>query len=245
MQNVHTEKLTINDTNINFNSIVPVTELMKLFQIATFNHSQQIELDHDTMLKKSNAFWVVTKMKLCLNDNIRSQEKVSVTTWTHELGTIRAMRDCLIKIGRTVKVKGVAEWCCLDYETRKIRKLSSIVYPNLEMKKTTKNNITFSNLREDVGEKNKVYSKTIRSTDIDLNNHTNNMVYNTITFDALSIEEQKNFDVKEYEVYFVNESYEGDIIDVYKKKVRNYIYIEGKTGDKTIFRSVIKVKNRK
>ena len=245
MKNLHTEKITINDTNINFNSVVPITELMKLFQIATFNHSQQIELDHETMKEKSNAFWVVTKMKLCLNGDIHSQDKVSVTTWTHELGTIRALRDCTIKNGKSIKVKGVAEWCCLDYETRKIRKLSSIVYPELEMKKTTKNNITFSNMREEVSAKNKVYSKTIRSTDIDLNNHTNNMVYNKIAFDALTVEEQNNFDVKEYEIYFINESYEGDVIDVYKKKVKSYYYIEGKIAEKTIFKAVIKFKNKK
>ena len=66
MKNWHTEKLLINDANVDFDSKVSITELMKFFQIATFNHSQKIELDHETMLKKSNAFWVVTKMKVIL-----------------------------------------------------------------------------------------------------------------------------------------------------------------------------------
>ena len=54
----------INDTNVDFNSVVPVNELIRFFQIATFNHSNEIELDHKTMQEKSNAFWVITKMKL-------------------------------------------------------------------------------------------------------------------------------------------------------------------------------------
>ena len=241
MKNWHTEKFTINDTNINFNSTVPITELIKMFQIATFNHSQNIELDHKSMETKSGAFWVVTKMKLCVKDNIYSQDKVSVTTWTHEIGSVRALRDCVFKCGNKVKVKGVAEWCCLDFRTRKLRKLNTIVYPDLEMEKTKNNNLVFSNLKEDVGENHKVYSKTIQSTDIDLNNHTNNMIYNYMALNAFSCEELKSFSIKEYEIYFVNESYEGDVIDIYKKKLKNVYYIEGKIQDKTIFKSVIKI----
>lgn len=242
MENSYTEKIIINDTNIDFNSKVSVVELMKLFQIATFNHSQKIGLDHETMEKKSNVFWVVTKMKLCLNGDICSQDKVSVTTWTHPIGAVRALRDCVIKNKNSIKVKGTSEWCCLDYETRKLRKLSSIQYPDLEMKKTNNNNTVFTNLREEVESSNLVYSKTIRSTDIDLNNHTNNMIYNYMVFDAFSVAELKQIKIKEYEMYFVNESKEGDVIDIYKKKIKNYYYLEGRNNNETIFRSVIKFK---
>jgi len=244
MKNWHSEKLVVNDTNVDFNETVSVLELMKLFQMVTFNHSQKIELDHDTMIKKSNAFWVVTKMKLVLNGEIRSQDKINVTTWTHELGGVRALRDCTIKCGSSIKVKGTSEWCCLDFETRKLRKMSSIVYPDLEMEKTKNHNTVFTNMREDVSAKDLVYQKTIMATDIDLNNHTNNMIYNRIALDAFTVQELKQMSIKEYEIYFVNESYEGEVIDVFKKKVKSYYYIEGKSGDKTIFRVVIKFKKR-
>ena len=244
MKNWHNERLLINDTNVDFTSQVSVSELMKLFQIATFNHSQEMGLDHDSMQKNSNAFWVVTKMKLILNKGIYSQEKISVTTWTHPLGSVRAIRDCVIKSGNSIKVKGTAEWCCLDYETRRLRKLNSIVYPDLEMERTKTLNVSFVNLKEELTEKDKVYTKVVRSTDIDLNNHTNNMKYNIMALDAFRVEELKNLNIKEYEIHFVNESYENDVIDVYKKKIKNYYYIEGKSADKTIFRVVIKFKKK-
>ena len=63
--------------------------------------------------------------------------------------------------------------------------------------------------------------------------------------DALDIGELKAIDMKEYEIYFVNESKYGDEIRVYKKKVKDYIYIEGKIEDKSVFRVVIKYKKRK
>ena len=244
MKNWHTEKLIVNDTDVDFSQKVPVNELMRFVQLATFEHSKEMELDHETMLSRSNAFWVITKMKLLLNGEIKSGDKINITTWTHETGSVRALRDCVIKQKNSVKVKATAEWCCLDYETRKIRKLNSINYPQLQMEKTKNLNTKFSNIKEEVDSKDLVYKKTIRSSDVDLNNHTNNMKYNNIVIDAFTTDELSKIVLKEYEIYFVNESYEGDVIDVYKKKIKNIYYVEGKIQEKTIFRAVIKYKKK-
>lgn len=244
MKNWHTEKLVIDDTVADFNMTVPVTELMRLFEIATFNHSNIMGLDHVSMEKKSHAFWVVTKMKVLLKNPIKTGEKVKVTTWTRELGTARALRDCEIKSNKTVKAKFLAEWCCLDYETRKLRRMNTICYPELEMEKTNNVNTTFTNINEEVTEKDFVYSRVVRSSDIDVNLHTNNLKYNYMAVDAFGVSELKKFEIKEYEIYFINESYEGDKINIFKKKIRNGFLIVGKTEEKTIFRSVFKIKKK-
>ena len=245
MKNWHTEKIVIDDTKIDHSLSVPVTELMKLFEIATFKHSTIMGLDHKTMEKKSSAFWVVTKMKVIPTSPIVSGEKINVTTWTHELGAARALRDCVIKNGNRIKAKFTAEWCCLDWNTRRLRRMNSICYPVLEMEKTNNIKTEFTNLRAEMDKKDYIYTRVVRSTDIDINNHTNNLKYNYMAMDAFSVEELKSFEIKEYEIYFVNESHEGDKIDVFKKKINNYFYIEGKTKDKIIFKVVIKFENKK
>ena len=75
-----------------------------------------------------------------------------------------------------------------------------------------------------------------------MNNHTNNLKYSQMAFDVFSVEELKSFVIKEYEIYFVNESHEGDQIHIFKRRIKNVFYIEGKTNEKTVFRVVIKVK---
>ena len=244
MKNWHTEKIQVNDVDINFNNVVSISELIKYFQTATFNHSNEMGLDHVSMQKNSNAFWVVTKIKVYPKGEIYSNDKISVTTWTHELGGVRALRDCLIKKGNSIKAKCTSEWCCLDFETHRLRKMNSIQYPELQMQKNNNLNTIFSNLKVEVQPKDYVYTKLVRATDIDINNHTNNLKYNLIALDAFSVEELKLIDIKEYEIYFVNQSYEGDEIEVYKKKVKNYFYIEGRVKDKTIFKVIIKFKKK-
>ncbi len=245
MKNWHSEKIVIDDTHLDFRENVPITELIKFFQIVTFKHSHLIGLDHLSMQKNSNAFWIVTKIKVIPYSSINAGDKINLLTWTHEPGTVRALRDGLIKKGNSIKAKFVAEWCCLDFETRRPRRISSISYPKLEMEKNKFLDIDFSNLKEMVNNSNYVYSRTIRSSDIDINNHTNNLKYNQIALDSFSVEELKSFIIKEYEIYFINETYEGDKIDVFKKKFKNEFYIEGRVEDKTVFRVVMKIKNKK
>lgn len=244
MQNLHTEKITINDTNVNFEMKLSINEIIRFLQLTTFNHSNKIMLDHKTMQEKSNAFWVITKLKVKLNKDVLSGENIKVATWTQPLSTIRAIRDFKIKQKNCIVAKASAEWCCLDFDTRRIRKLSTIQYPDLEMVEKGSSNITFNNLNQEYTNKNFVYSRTIRSTDIDINSHTNNLKHNTIALDAFSVEELKTFNIKEYQIHFVNESREGDIINVYKKKVGNTYFVEGKTDDKTIFKVCLKTKKR-
>lgn len=244
MTNKHIEKFLINDTNVDFNMKLPVYEILRLLQVATFNHSNLIGLDHKTMQEKSNAFWVVTKMKLKINNNIFSGDNVKVSTWTQPLSTIRAIRDFNIKIKNRVLVKATAEWCCLDCDTRKIRKLNSIVYPNLIMEETSSSNLEFSKQKVEFFSKDFIYTRTIKSTDIDINQHTNNLKYNFMAIDAFSVDELNSFDIKEYEIHFVNETRLDENIDVYKKKAGSSYFIEGRSNEKIVFSVIIKTKKK-
>ena len=242
MKNCHNEKFVVDDTLLDFKEKVPFTEFVRMFQCATFKHSQEMGLDHPSMLEHSNAFWVVSKIKVSIKKQARLSDKLTATTWTHPIGLVKAVRDCLIKVKSSVVAKCTSEWCCLDYETRKIRKLNSIQYPELDMVKTQNLNTQFELFNVEILEKDYAYTKTIRSSDLDVNMHTNNMKYNQMVYDAFSVDELKTIDITDYEIQFVNESHLGDEIKIYKIKKANKYYCLGKIGEKVIFRAIVKVK---
>ena len=245
MKNLYLEKHTTNDVELDVKEKLSITEILKLLQRVTFSHSQLIGLDHQTMIDRDNAFWVITKMKIICNHSIGANQKLTLRTWTRFPQVVRFLRDLQIKEKNKILVNGVSERCCLDYNTRKLRRSNSIKYPDLQMVETKENKLTFSNLKVDVTKKDFVYTKTIMPTDIDVNLHTNNLKYNVIALDALSLNDLQNKTIKEYEVYFVNESKLGDKIDVYKKQVKNLTYIEGRREESTIFKVIIKFNKKR
>ena len=244
MKNLHIEKITVNDTNLDFDMKLSLLEIIRFLQLTTFNHSNEIMLDHKTMQEKSNAFWVITKMKVKINKDVTSGDNLKVATWTQPLSIIRAIRDFSVKQKNCIVASASAEWCCLDMSTRKIRKLSTIQYPDLEMVKTDSSKLNFENLNQEYKDSNFVYSRTIRSSDIDVNNHTNNLKYNSMALDAFTVEELNGFLIKEYEIHFVNESIEGEVIEIYKKKVGLTFFVEGRIGEKVIFKVCLKVRKK-
>lgn len=242
MKNLYQEKYLINDTEVDINENLSPIEILKLLQRVTFNHSQKLDLAHQTMLDRDNAFWVVTKMKYVCNNPIKSNQTLTLKTWTHKPQAVRFVRDLQIKLKNKVMLNGRSEWCCLDYTTKTLRRSNSITYPELDMVENKQNKIEFSNLKLETTEKDYAYTKQIMATDLDVNMHTNNLKYSVIALDSFTAEELKALEIKEYEIYFVNESYFGDVIKIYKKHFKNYWYIEGKTENKSIFKVVIKTK---
>ena len=99
MKNMYKEKLVVDDTSIDYEMRVPITEIMRMLEIATFNHADSIGLDHDNMIKTSNAFWIVSKMKLLVTGSLKSGDKATIKTWTYEPGMIRFDRACELKVG--------------------------------------------------------------------------------------------------------------------------------------------------
>lgn len=244
MKNLYKEKFVVDDTYLNFTNNVPIHDIVRIIERVAFNHANAIGLDHLTMEKRDNAFWVVTKMKIKLISPIRVGETLTLSTWTHTPELVRFKRDGLIKAGNKVRVKSTTEWCCLDMSNHRIRKASTIGYPAMEMVCTDDVKADYTNLKADMTEKDYVYTYTVRSTDIDLNRHTNNTKYNFMAENAFTVEQFSALNIGEWEVYFVNESHEGDNIKIYKRKIKNCYLIEGKIDEKTIFRAVAKLKRK-
>lgn len=241
MKNSHTEKYLTGDLDLDINQNVSCLNILKLFLRVAFSHSHAIQLDHNTMQKRDNAFWVLTKMKYVLLHPIGVDQKINLKTWASKPQAVRFVREFKIKNKKQICVQGLSEWCCLDSSTRTIRKSSTIKYPNLKMKEKHTNDLSFSNLKLDVDKTNYVYTKIVKSTDIDVNLHTNNLQYSVMALNSLTLEEL-NKQITEYEIYFAHETQIGDKIDIFKVVKDNTIYIVGETNDKTIFRTVIKCK---
>ena len=98
----------------------------------------------------------------------------------------------------------------------------------------------FSKLKESILETDFNYSHCVRYTDVDMNNHTNNIAYVRMALNCFTVEELDQFKISEIEMYYLNESYFNDNIKVYKKQTDYGYFICGKIGDKTIFDCVIK-----
>ncbi len=235
MNNTFNLKTKITSSLVDYDNKMRFDTLLNEFQNATIFHSEEMGVGFEDFKKSSNAFWVLTKIKLYAPKMPKIYENVDFITYPTDISGFRFIREFTALGDMGAKVLGHSEWCVLDLETKRLRRSDSVVYPFNEIRRTDNVGLEFSNMKFDVVESDYSYDYTVKLIDIDCNNHTNNVSYAKMALNAFDIEEYKSYNFTTFEIKFINQSYFGDKITIYKKQVDNGVYILGKILDKQIF----------
>lgn len=118
------------------------------------------------------------------------------------------------------------EMCLLDIQTQRFMRLSSVGVEESMISRHSMNEIVFAKFEEiDAPMVEKV---TVKSTNIDFSHHTNNAEYIRLITNTYSVNELETRVMKEVEILYLNQSYEGDILEIKKAKFpqKDIIFIE-------------------
>ena len=137
----------------------------------------------------------------------------------------------IIKDGE-VFINGITEWVIIDAETRHLRKVESTSYPN-DIEWITEKSIDekFRKFKDDFTENDFINKRIVRSGDIDVTHHTNNVTYITMLLDTFTVKELENMTLKEIEVSYLSESLEGETLSIYRKDNEDGHYFSIKKDD--------------
>ena len=238
MKNFFEIKKTITASEVDSKWTLRFDSILHIFQDIATSHAREMGMGFDNLMKDSNAFWVLSKIKFRLNDKILQFDEVLAKTWPLKPSLIRFQRDFTITCANKA-VLGSSEWCILDGTTYGLRKLSSVNYPtSLEHLTETSNAGEFTRFTNQVDIEDYIYTYKAQYTDIDCNNHVNNVSYAKMALNAFTPDEFIDFKFTGFEIHFISQSYYGDEIKIYKKPVDGGVYVEGKLNDKTVFKTL-------
>lgn len=211
--------------------------ILNIFQDLATSHATEMGMSFVELKEKSNAFWVLSKIRYSLNGNIHQGDSVECKTWPLQPTAFRFIRDFKLT-GNNGQVLGSSEWCVLDWTTGGIRKFSSLNYPeDLEHISERSEGKEFSRLKEEIVDSDLCYEYKALYTDIDCNGHVNNVSYSKMALNAFTPDEFDEYAFNGFEIHFTSQTYFGDIIKIYKKTVENGVYIEGQIDSKTVFKA--------
>jgi len=182
---------------------------------------------------KGNGFWVLSKLKYNLKRPLLPYETVSVATWCGDVKGAIWYRNFSFHVEGELIGTGTTAWVVLDRETHKIIRPASI--PSYEsflpdektgekLGKIPKYDITSSGFH------------TVNYSDIDINNHLNNVKAVDIISNAIELHNYKDEFVSEIQVNYLAESYVGDKLIINMSKTnQNKINIYAEYGNKSRF----------
>lgn len=235
----HTVKYSEVDSNYNMRLDWVVSDLQDI----TGLHSEEMGIDGPTLLEKSNAFWVLSKLKLKIKRMPRFDEHLEMETWPVTYGGACFGRDYAIyKEGEKI-VMGTSKWCTLDYDAKTLRKGTSVCYPHDMLHREDRSGAgEFVRIKENVSDEDYNHTYCSAFIDIDTNKHTNNIAYLRMILNAFSPEEFSTMQMDEFQINFVSQTFYGDEIVIYKKKIDGGFYVKGEHDGRTVFNSLITLK---
>ena len=193
---------------------------LNYIQNMSTEYFQTMKIDNFTLSTLDNAVWVITKTKLKFLKRPVWKDKIIIRIYTTKISAIRYHVEIAFEDenGECI-ILAKQEYCAMDIATRKARKIASIHFPVDLEAEVEKYPEEYRHLRDEFEEASYIYSQKIGSQDIDFSKHTNNVVYVRYLMNLFTCKELETMEIDNFEIHYLAESKEGQILKIYKKSV--------------------------
>jgi len=187
----------------------------KLNLYSLFNYMQDIASDHAIKLgfgrddlMKDNRFWVLSRIYAVIEKWPLWEDTIILKTWPNGTDKLFALRNYEVKYpdGKHI-ASGTSSWLILDRTTKKVQRPDSILSkynPNLH---TENSSLRYAS-KIDSSPENGIISPffRIKVSDLDVNLHTNNVMYLKWASDSYDLDFIMNNDPQSAEINYLAES---------------------------------------
>lgn len=198
------------DTNL---SVIGVFQVV---QDAVTELLDKLQMGNPTMRKQYNAVWLFTRNRAKLFKPILWGDEFTVTAIVSSITHATLSADVSIKNSDGVLCAySRIEMCVLGLTAMRILRLQTIDAIAAVTIEKPEIDVTFTKF--DCSPTEQVDAVRIGSTNIDMSQHTNNVEYVRFILNTYTVKELHDKPILELEIRYINQSYENDILTVYKQ----------------------------
>ena len=243
MENKYKRKFFIGYSNCDRKISLSLLDSFYLIQDMMTEYFGFLKSDNIILKRENNAIWVLTKTKVHFNNLPVWRDVVEGTVFTTNIKPIRVGTETQFKDkDNNILFYANQETCAIDLDDRKIKKISTVNYPkDIEIIEGV-NKEKYLKLNDEFTIADKVSEQIVHSTDIDFSHHTNNVSYIRFILNSLSSEFLDNCKVTDFEIHYINETKEGQKLEIYRKLKDTDVDFLIKENDREIVRANLKYK---
>ncbi|MBR5045214.1 MAG: hypothetical protein IKX27_06310 [Oscillospiraceae bacterium] len=197
-----------------------IPDTAALFMDIAAEHSDSLGIGQKD-LNALGGFWLTVKTMLRFFRRPGFGEKATLTTWPEIPDKRRCLRDYVLASGGEVLCCGKTEWAVLDMTSGRLRHVDSIYPEGLELTDRSSISDPFTRFEDELTDGELLGRYTVRSTDIDLGGHMNNVAYLRAFASLFSSAEWNAADLQSVEIWYRAQCFEGEELAVYRKPKGN------------------------
>jgi len=199
----------VRSVNINANKQLGLYGLLGILQDAATEHAYHMGFGYEEMLQQG-FFWVLVRQSLKMDEWPNWHDEITISTWTKPIEGTQAIREFEIFSGDKKIGACSAAFMMLDIKTRMPRELTDT---DRSFSPRTDYTVGFAANRIDLpGDTKPARSFEVLPSDLDMNNHVNNVKYSQWMLNLIPFEYHKEYKATAFDINFLSEMFLGDEI---------------------------------
>ena len=216
-----------------------VSSFMDYTQEAANRHASLIGFVYDDLIASRTA-WVLSRMHIKFLKTPLWRDQVTLNTWHKGAERLFYIRDFIMNDAEgNPAVIATSSWLVLNLDTRRLVRDPGLVDEDTICKEDAIGTPCDKvQIPKDL-QMEKVHEHTVSYSDVDMNGHTNNVMYVVWSMNTVDYELVSNNPVKELKINFNHETRPGEVVSLFtasqKDETGIHWFVEGKVGETSAF----------
>ncbi len=220
MEGVYRKNIIVELSRSDRDCLMSVPAVFEAFQDIAVEHAEKLGLGFDAMTAKG-LFWITAKTKVRIYRRPKLLTPITVETWPCVPGPVRADRCYRIKEGEETVAEGRTEWAVIETASLRVHRLTDLYPEELPLSGDLLLPDHFRRVSEDTSDCMERSPIVVRSIDIDLGHHMNNIAYIREMLSTYTTKELDSLQVRGMDVCFKHACYEGETLRVFERKTES------------------------
>lgn len=216
MQSVLKKDYTVLASDCDGSGRLGVPQAFDIFMDIASENAEALDNGIPAMMARG-LYWTAVRTRARFYRRPELMERITVSTWPEAPGRLRNNRQYLFTKGDEVLVTGKTEWTIVDFKNGGLYSPRELIYHEA---------VEFSAERADADPFHRftdgmpweaLGDYTVRSTDIDLGGHMNNVAYVRMIAGLFRAQEWNALPLREVETHYRASCYEGDALTLQQR----------------------------
>ena len=217
-------------TDVDAYDNLKLSSLLSFLEESACHSADELGFGYDDVAPMNIGF-IVVNYYLKLFKTIKLGDELTVHTWPLRPKHIIFLRDYELYCGKEKVGVATARWGMIDTKTFSLLPSSTFFRESDFENYNTERSIEFNGWKiPQFTDGGNVYSKKVTYSDYDHYFHVNNTKYADFLMDVFSVDELKGKEIESFQITFVKQCKEGEVIDFYRKSEDGFILTEGRVN---------------
>lgn len=215
MEAIYLAELEVKASMCDDSGRLGIPAMLDLFMDVATTHAIRMGCGWPQIVKR-HLFWLTVKTKAIFDERPRMGESFTIRTWPEAPDKMRCNRSYEISQAGRVLVRAKTEWAVLDTEAGTLVPVATVYPEGLEFPAPVCPE-PFVRVADTFTDAEPFATYTVRSTDIDVGHHMNNVAYSRAVLGSFSCAELAELNIREVDCIFRNQCFEGDVLTVQRR----------------------------